>query len=104
MFAIVRTGGKQYKVSPGQKLDVELIEGAEGAEINLDGVLLFSNGDKITIGKPIIKGARIQAKILEHGKKDKVKIFKIKRRKNYKKSQGHRQNFTKIEIKDIILK
>ena len=104
MYAIFKTGGKQYKVIPGQKLDIELVDGEKGSEIKFDHVLLLNNGKETTLGKPEVKGAQIHAKILEHGKNKKIKVFKIKRRKHYKKTQGHRQKFTKIEVKDITFK
>lgn len=102
MKAVIRTGGKQYLVSPGDKIKVEKLEGKQGSEINFTDVLLLEKDKKVEIGKPIIKDARVVAKILEQGKGKKIIIFKYKAKKRYKKKAGHRQPFTEIEIKEIL--
>lgn len=101
MYAVIKTGGKQYRVSAGEKLKVEQIPADIGAEIILDQVLMVSDGDAVKLGVPLISGASVKAKVVAHGRGDKVRIFKMRRRKHYRKSQGHRQNFTEIEILGI---
>ena len=103
MYAIVDIAGQQFKVAKDQKLFVHRLQGDEGASIEFDNVLLAENEGKITVGTPAVKGAKVSAKILSHLKGDKVIVFKKKRRKGYKKKQGHRQQFTKIEITGISL-
>src|SRR4051812_1901317 len=101
MYAVVKTGGKQYRVSAGQKFKVEQIAADVGAEVVLDQVLCLGNGEDMTMGAPLVSGASVTAKIVAHGRGDKVHIFKMRRRKHYRKSQGHRQNYTEIEILGI---
>jgi len=101
MYAVVKTGGKQYRVSAGEKLKIEQIPADIGAEIVLDQVLLVADGDNLKMGRPLVTGATVQAKVLAQGRHDKVRIFKMRRRKHYQKHQGHRQNFTEIEITGI---
>ena len=101
MYAVVKTGGKQYRVSAGEKIKVETIPAEIGAEIALDQVLLVADGDAVTLGNPLVAGASVKAKVVGHGRGDKVHIFKMRRRKHYRKSQGHRQNYTEIEILGI---
>ncbi|PPL04660.1 50S ribosomal protein L21 [Parapedobacter indicus] len=103
MYAIVNIAGQQFKVAKDQQLFVHRLQGDEGASIEFDNVLLAENGGKFTIGAPLVKGATVSAKILSHLKGDKVIVFKKKRRKGYKKKNGHRQQFTKIEITGITL-
>ncbi len=98
MYAIIKTGGKQYRVSAGEKIKVETIPADVGAEIALDQVLLMADGDAVTLGNPLVAGASVKAKVIGHGRGDKIDIFKMRRRKHYRKSQGHRQNYTEIEI------
>jgi len=98
MYAVVKTGGKQYRVSAGEKIKVETIPADVGAEIALDQVLLMADGDAVTLGNPLVAGASVKAKVIGHGRGDKIDIFKMRRRKHYRKSQGHRQNYTEIEI------
>ena len=98
MYAVVKTGGKQYRVSAGEKIKVETIPADVGAEIALDQVLLMADGDAVTLGDPLVAGASVKAKVIGHGRGDKIDIFKMRRRKHYRKSQGHRQNYTEIEI------
>ncbi|NLA51904.1 MAG: 50S ribosomal protein L21 [Alcaligenaceae bacterium] len=101
MYAVIKTGGKQYRVAPGQKLKVEQIPADIGQEISLDQVLSVGEGESLKVGSPLVDGATVTAKVLAHGRHDKVKIFKMRRRKHYRKSQGHRQNFTEIEISAV---
>ncbi|MBI2609192.1 MAG: 50S ribosomal protein L21 [Deltaproteobacteria bacterium] len=102
MYAIVQTGGKQYKVQKGSTLFVEKLQGKTGDTIELENVLLIG-GDKLNIGTPQVDGARVKCKILAQEKAEKIIIFKYKRRKRYRKRQGHRQSLTKLEIVDIAL-
>jgi len=101
MYAVVKTGGKQYRVAAGEKLKIEQIPADIGAEIVLDQVLLVADGDNLKMGGPLVAGATVQAKVLTQGRHDKVRIFKLRRRKHYQKHQGHRQNYTEIEITGI---
>ena len=104
MYAVIKTGGKQFKVTEGETLKVEKLSTEVGKVLVLNSVLTLVDGDKVTIGKPMIKGASIDATVISHGKGDKVKIFKMNRRKGYRKSQGHRQSFTEIKINKIAVK
>jgi len=101
MYAVIKTGGKQYKVSAGEKLKIESLAADVGAEITLDQVLLVADGESVTMGNPLVSGAAVKAKILSHGRGEKVTIFKMRRRKHFRKHQGHRQNYTEIEISGI---
>lgn len=101
MYAVVKTGGKQYRVSAGEKLKIEQIAAEVGQEIVLGEVLLVADGEALTMGAPLVAGASVKAKVLAHGRGDKVHIYKMRRRKHYRKSQGHRQNYTEIEILGI---
>ena len=101
MYAVIKTGGKQYRVAPGQKLKVEQIPADIGQEISLDQVLSVGEGESLKVGSPLVEGATVTAKVLAHGRHDKVKIFKMRRRKHYQKHQGHRQNYTEIRIDAI---
>ena len=103
MFAIIQTGGKQYRVSPGDVLRVERLSGERGEEVVLDQVLLVADGPDLRIGQPLVEGARIQGIILRQGKAKKIIVFKKKRRKNYRRKQGHRQLYTALQIKEIIV-
>lgn len=102
MYAVVRTGGKQYRVSAGEKLRVEKLPAAVGSELVLDQVLLVGEGQALKIGTPIVSGASVKAKIVSHGLAKKVMTFKLRRRKNSKRHRGHRQNYTEIQITGII--
>jgi large subunit ribosomal protein L21 len=102
MYAVIKTGGKQYKVAPGEKLKVELIPADVGAAVILDQVLMVGDGDSVRLGQPMLAGATVNATVLAHGRGDKVKIFKMRRRKHYQKHQGHRQNFTELKIEAIV--
>lgn len=101
MNAVIKTGGKQYRVSEGDKLNVETLLGEPGDEFQLDQVLMIHDGDAVEIGKPLLEGAKVTAKVIEHGRGDKIKIVKFKRRKHYRRQMGHRQNYTRIEIMGI---
>jgi large subunit ribosomal protein L21 len=101
MYAVIKTGGKQYRVAAGEKLKIEQIPAEVGAEITLDQVLMVGDGESVKIGAPLVQGASVKAKVLSQGRHDKVKIFKMRRRKHYQKHQGHRQNFTEIQISGI---
>ena len=101
MYAVIKTGGKQYRVAAGEKLKIEQLPADVGAEIVLDQVLLVADGDNLKMGRPLVSGASVQAKVLTQGRHDKVRIFKMRRRKHYQKHQGHRQNFTEIQITGI---
>ncbi|HEX8979379.1 MAG TPA: 50S ribosomal protein L21 [Parasulfuritortus sp.] len=101
MYAVIRTGGKQYKVAAGGKLKVETLPAEVGSEITIDDVLMVADGDDIKVGTPVVAGASVKATVLSHGRGDKVMIFKMRRRKHYRKTQGHRQNYTEIRIDGI---
>jgi large subunit ribosomal protein L21 len=101
MYAVIKTGGKQYRVSAGETLKIETVAGDVGSAVVLDKVLMVGDGDKVSVGKPMLNGATVQATIVSHGRGDKVRIFKMKRRKHYQKRQGHRQNYTEIRIDGI---
>lgn len=101
MYAVIKTGGKQYRVVAGEKIKVEQIPADVGAEITIDQVLMVGEGESVKIGTPVVAGAKVTAKVIAHGRHDKVHIFKMRRRKHYRKSQGHRQNFTELEIAGI---
>lgn len=101
MYAVIKTGGKQYRVAQGDTLKIESVAGDVGSAIVLDKVLMVGEGDKVTVGKPLLSGASVKATIVANGRHDKVKIFKMRRRKHYQKHQGHRQNFTEIRIDGI---
>jgi large subunit ribosomal protein L21 len=101
MYAVVKTGGKQYKVAPGEKLKIEQLPAAVGAEVTLDQVLMIGDGDNVRVGQPTVAGASVKATVVAHGRGEKVKIFKMRRRKHYQKHQGHRQNFTELMINSI---
>ena len=101
MFAVIKTGGKQYRVAAGDKLKVEKRPGDVGSEVLLDQVLMVGEGAAVKFGAPLVAGAAVKATVVGHGKGDKVTIFKLRRRKHYKKSQGHRQQYTEIEITGI---
>jgi len=101
MYAIIKTGGKQYQVSAGDQLMVEKLDGNVGDQVKFDQVLLISGDDAVTVGKPIVDGATVSATIVEQGKHRKIKVFKKKRRKGYRLMKGHRQHYTALKIADI---
>ena len=101
MYAIIVTGGKQYKVSEGDTLFVEKLEAEEGASITFDQVLMAGEGEDVKVGAPTVEGATVEAKVLKNGKAKKIYVFKMKRKKNERKKKGHRQPYTKVEITKI---
>ena len=101
MYAVIKTGGKQYKVVAGEKLKVEQIPADIGSELTIDQVLALGAGDSIKFGAPLVEGASVLVKVVSHGRHDKVRIFKMRRRKHYQKRQGHRQNFTAVKITGV---
>ncbi len=100
MYAIIKTGGKQYCVEEGKKISVEKLDAEVGAEVVFDQVLLVA-GDELQVGQPTVAGAKVTAKVLEQGKGAKIRIFKYKAKSNYRRRQGHRQPFTKVEVTKI---
>jgi len=100
-YAVIRTGGKQYRVEPGALLRVERIEGEVGAAVEFGDVLLAASGDAVRIGKPLVEGARVRGEIVEQGRSRKILIFKKKRRKNYRRRRGHRQCITTVRVTEI---
>ena len=98
MYAVIKTGGKQYRVAAGEKIKVEQIAADVGQEITIDQVLAVGNGAELVVGSPLVAGAQVLATVVAQGKHDKVRIFKMRRRKHYQKRQGHRQTFTELEI------
>ncbi len=101
MYAVIKTGGKQHKVAEGEILKVEKLKASEGEPVDITDVLLIEKDGEVTLGSPFIEGAKVTAKILRHGKEDKVTIIKMRRRKDYRKKQGHRQNYSEIQIEQI---
>ena len=102
MYAVVKTGGKQYRITPGEKVKVEQIAADVGAEVVLDQVLMVGEGESVRLGQPTVAGATVKATVVSHGRGDKVTIFKMRRRKHYQKHQGHRQNYTELKIDSIV--
>jgi large subunit ribosomal protein L21 len=100
-YAVVRTGGKQYRVSPGDLVRVELLTAEPGATVELGEVLLTSAGGAVRVGTPLVSGAKVTAKVVEHGKAKKILVFKMKRRKNERRKRGHRQNLTTLRVLEI---
>jgi large subunit ribosomal protein L21 len=103
MYAVIETGGKQYRVQPGDRLVVEKLPGSEGDAIEFDQVLLLSDDENVAVGRPLIDGARVTGKIVDQGRDAKLIVYKFKRRKNYRKKNGHRQAYTAIEISDVVI-
>ncbi|HOQ09337.1 MAG TPA: 50S ribosomal protein L21 [Syntrophomonadaceae bacterium] len=101
MYAIIQTGGKQYKVTEGSVLKVEKLNAQPGDRLTLDQVLMISDGDNVKVGNPVVPNAQVTAVVLEQGKEKKIVVFKYKRRKNYRRKQGHRQPYTKIKVEKI---
>mgnify|MGYP001812661676 FL=1 len=101
MYAVFKTGGKQYRATTGDVLKVEKIEAEKGAEVELDQVLMVGEGEDVKIGTPYLQGGKVTATVVDHGRRDKIKVIKFKRRKNYRRQMGHRQYFTQIEITGI---
>jgi large subunit ribosomal protein L21 len=101
MYAVIKTGGKQYRVAPGEKIRIEQIEADVGATIVLDQVLMVANGEAVKVGNPVVDGAKVSATVVAQGRGPKIRIFKLRRRKHYQKTQGHRQNYTEIRVDAI---
>ncbi|WP_347249068.1 50S ribosomal protein L21 [Zoogloea sp.] len=101
MYAVIKTGGKQYRVVAGEKLKVEQIPADVGSQITIDQVFMVGEGESVKIGTPVVTGASVTATVVSHGRHDKIKIFKMRRRKHYQKHQGHRQNYTELRIEAI---
>ena len=101
MYAVIESGGKQYRVAPGDVIEVEKLDASEGAEVALDRVLMVADGEQVRIGTPMLSGAKVTATVKSHGRAEKIRIFKLRRRKNYRRTQGHRQYYTQIEITAI---
>ena len=102
MYAIIKSGGKQYRVKTGEQLRVEALSADVGASISLEEVLMVGTGEDVKVGAPFVSGAKVKATVVSHGRGDKVRIFKMRRRKHYQKSQGHRQSYTELRIDDIV--
>ena len=103
MYAVFRTGGKQFRAEPGRQLRVPSLTAEPGDTVEFDDVLLTSGDDGISVGAPLVEGAKVKAEVLRHGKDAKVIVFKRKRRKGYRKKQGHRQKFTEIRVDDVMV-
>jgi len=103
MYAVVKTGGKQYKVRKDDILKIEKLDGVSGDKVELNEVLMVADGENLNMGKPLIQGAKVAAEIVGHGRGKKIRVLKFKRRKQYLKRQGHRQDFTQIKITDIAI-
>jgi len=101
MYAVVSTGGKQYRVTQGEFLRVEKLDAEEGASVELDKVLMIADGDKVNIGTPLVEGGKVTAVVKSHGRGEKVTIMKFRRRKHHQKCTGHRQSYTEIEVTGI---
>jgi large subunit ribosomal protein L21 len=102
MYAIIKSGGKQYRVQAGEQVRVEALAAEVGSTVSLEEVLLVGTGDGVKVGAPLVSGAKVSATVVSHGRGDKVKIFKLRRRKHYQKTQGHRQSYTELRIDDIV--
>jgi large subunit ribosomal protein L21 len=102
MYAVIKTGGKQYRVEPGGQLRVETLAADVGAAVSFGEVLMIGEGEAVKLGTPTLQGAQVKATVLGHGRGDKVKIFKMRRRKHFQKHQGHRQNYTEVRIDEIV--
>ncbi|MFN7409862.1 MAG: 50S ribosomal protein L21 [Pseudomonadota bacterium] len=101
MYAVIKTGGKQYKVAAGEKIKVEQLTAEVGQDVTIDRVLAVGSGADLKLGSPWVEGATVQATVVAHGRHDKVRIFKMRRRKHYRKQGGHRQNYTELQIGSI---
>jgi len=101
MYAVIKTGGKQYRVAPGENIKIESLEADVGATIVLDQVLMVADGEAVQVGTPTLAGAKVSATVVAHGRGPKIRIFKMRRRKHYQKTQGHRQNYTEIRVDAI---
>ncbi|HEU4350692.1 MAG TPA: 50S ribosomal protein L21 [Burkholderiales bacterium] len=101
MYAVIRSGGKQYRVEAGKQVRVESLLADVGAAVAFEEVLLLGSGESVKVGAPLVSGAKVKGTVVAHGRADKVKIFKLRRRKHYQKTQGHRQSYTEVRIDDI---
>lgn len=101
MYAVIKTGGKQYRVAQGDRLRVETLSANEGDTVELTEVLMVADGDDVKVGAPTVSGAKVAAKVVAHGRGKKVEIVKFRRRKHHRKQMGHRQNYTELEIETI---
>jgi large subunit ribosomal protein L21 len=101
MFAVIKAQGKQFKVAQGDELTIDRLAGEKGAKVSLGEVLMLVDGGKATVGKPVLSGAKVEAEILDHSRGDKIKVFKKRRRKNYHRTRGHRQDLTTVKITAI---
>ena len=101
MYAVIVSGGKQHRVKEGETLKLEKLEVETGSNIEFDRVLLIANGEDVKVGAPVVEGAKVTAEVVSHGRHDKIQIIKFRRRKHSRKTQGHRQSFTEIEITGI---
>jgi large subunit ribosomal protein L21 len=102
MYAIIKSGGKQYKVQSGEQLRVEHLPAEVGASVSFGEVLLVGSGEAVKVGAPLVSGAKVNATVVAHGRGEKLKIFKLRRRKHYQRTQGHRQSYTEVRIDDIV--
>jgi large subunit ribosomal protein L21 len=102
MYAVIKSGGKQYRVEAGAQLRVEALAAKVGEAVSFGEVLLVGSGDAVKVGAPFVSGAKVKATVVKHGRGDKVRIFKLRRRKHFQKTQGHRQNYTEVRIDDIV--
>ena len=103
MYAVFQTGGKQFRAEPGGRIRIPSLDVEAGETITFDEVLLASDGDDVSVGQPMVKGATVKAEVLGHGRDDKIIVFKRKRRKGYRRKKGHRQAFTEIRVDEIVL-
>ena len=103
MYAVIRSGGKQYRVAPGQTVRLEHLNGEVGAKVELGDVLLIENDGNVQLGSPVLANAKIEATVLEHDRAKKILVFKKKRKKQYRRTQGHRQSYTAVRIDNIIV-
>lgn len=101
MYAVIKSGGKQYKVSPGDVVRVESLEAKKGDTVEIKDVYMIADGDKLSVGKPMLTSAKVTAEVVEEGRGEKLLIFKHRRRKGFRRTNGHRQNYTAIKVKEI---
>ncbi|HEV8109640.1 MAG TPA: 50S ribosomal protein L21 [Burkholderiales bacterium] len=102
MYAVIKSGGKQYRVKAGEQVRVEALAAEVGSTVSLEEVLLVGTGDGVKVGAPLVSGAMVKATVVSHGRGDKLRIFKLRRRKHYQRTQGHRQGYTELRIDDIV--
>ena len=102
MYAVFRTGGKQFRAQPGERVRVPALEAEAGDTVAFVDVLLLSDGDDVTVGRPVVEGASVKAEVVSHGRDRKVIVFKRKRRKGYRRKQGHRQGYTEVRVEEIV--